>query len=79
MTIFNIHYLSQIQIKVPNEMMGRVFSCVFTVAIILMPLGTFTLSKISGIIDLLTFLILGILVMLISIISMTYSKVKFGK
>ncbi|MFM1515649.1 MFS transporter [Helcococcus ovis] len=79
MTIFNIHYLSQIQIKVPNEMMGRVFSCVFTVAIILMPLGTFVLSKIPGSINLITFFVLGILVMLISFISMTYSKVKFGK
>ncbi|WP_409482457.1 MFS transporter [Helcococcus ovis] len=79
MTIFNIHYLSQIQIKVPNELMGRVFSCVFTVAIILMPLGTFVLSKIPGSINLITFFVLGILVMLISFISMTYSRVKFGK
>ncbi|MFM1539621.1 MFS transporter [Helcococcus bovis] len=79
MTIFNIHYLSQIQIKVSNELMGRVFSCVFTVAIILMPLGTFVLSKIPGSINLITFFLLGILVMLISFISMTYSRVKFGK
>lgn len=40
MTIFNIQMMSGIQAKVDSEYLGRVFSVIFTVAIVFMPIGT---------------------------------------
>ncbi|WP_330218245.1 hypothetical protein [Streptococcus sp. X13SY08] len=76
MTIFNIHFLSQIQMRVPNELMGRVFSVVFTIAIALMPLGTWFISHFPNAIHLLTFTGLGLGVMVLAILGMLYNCLK---
>jgi len=80
MTIFNIHYLSQIQMRVENEYMGRVFSCVFTIAILLMPVGTWMMTKVPGAISFTSFRGLGLGVVAISILAYFYQlKVKNNK
>lgn len=76
MTIFNIHYLSQIQMRVKDEYMGRVFSCVFTTAILLMPIGTWTMTQIPGAISFATFRILGLGVAGIAIAAYVYERIR---
>lgn len=74
MTIFNIHFLSQIQMRVPNELMGRVFSGVFTVAILFMPLGTWLISALPHAVQLTSFLGIGGGVFLIALMGMLLTK-----
>lgn len=76
MTIFNIHYLSQIQMRVKDEYMGRVFSCVFTTAIFLMPVGTWVMTQIPGAISLKSFRMLGLGIVIIAIIAFVYETIK---
>ena len=40
MTIFNIHFFTQVQTKVEGEYLGRVLSSIYTVAILFMPIAT---------------------------------------
>lgn len=79
MTIFNIHYLSQIQMRVQDEYMGRVFSCVFTTAILLMPIGTWVMTQITGAISLKSFRILGLGVATIAIVAYIYETMNSTK
>lgn len=76
MTIFNIHFLSQIQMRVPNDLMGRVFSVVFMVAIALMPCGTWLMAHLSQAIDLVSFIWLGLGVVLLSLSAMIFVHLK---
>ncbi|SHN57805.1 Major Facilitator Superfamily protein [Butyrivibrio hungatei DSM 14810] len=50
LTMFNINYMSFIQINVDEEYLGRVFSVIFTVAVLFMPFGSwfFALVNLAG-------------------------------
>lgn len=74
MTIFNIHFLSQIQMRVPNEFMGRVFSVVFTLAILLMPVGTWLMSALPNAVNLVNFVWLGLGVAGLAFLSRLFVK-----
>ncbi|MBY5034833.1 MFS transporter [Streptococcus gallolyticus] len=76
MTMFNIHFLSQIQMRVSNELMGRVFSAVFTVAILFMPLGTWLISVMPNAIQLSSFLWIGGGVLLLALSGMVVTKLR---
>ena len=39
MTIFNIHFFTQVQTKVEGDYLGRVLSTIFTLAILFMPVA----------------------------------------
>ena len=39
MTIFNIHFFTQVQTKVDGDYLGRVLSTIFTLAILFMPVA----------------------------------------
>lgn len=41
---FNIQFFSLVQIEVESEYLGRVFSIIFTIAVLFMPLGSFAFS-----------------------------------
>ena len=47
MTIFNIHFFTQVQTKVEGDYLGRVLSTIFTLAILFMPVPKRTQSKIK--------------------------------
>ncbi|ERL65417.1 MFS transporter [Schleiferilactobacillus shenzhenensis] len=47
MTVFNIQLFSDLQSNVKTEYLGRVFSVIFTVAILFMPVGTYVFSAIN--------------------------------
>lgn len=66
LTIFNIHFFSMVQKKVPNHMLGRVFSTIFTVAVLFMPLSTAIMTALPFSINIYTFAVIGLGVMLVS-------------
>ncbi len=44
LTTFNIQFMSYVQISVDEDYLGRVFSIIFTVAVLFMPLGSLVFS-----------------------------------
>lgn len=68
MTLFNIHSFSLVQREVASEYLGRVLGIVFTVAILLMPLGTALFTIIFSPSNPGNLLYLGISVMILSLI-----------
>lgn len=68
MTIFNIHFFSQIQKKVDKEYMGRVFSTIFTLSIILAPVSTLLMSTLPTI-NFVSYIFIGIGVLIFSLLS----------
>lgn len=74
LTIFNIHFFSMVQKQVPNHMLGRVFSSIFTVAILFMPLSTVIMTALPFSVSIYTFAIIGVGVILVSICGFFYSK-----
>lgn len=44
LTMFNINYMSYVQIHVDENYLGRVFSVIFTIAVLFMPVGSFVCS-----------------------------------
>lgn len=78
LTIFNIQFFSFVQKDVGSEYLGRIFSIVFTVAILFMPLGT-------GIFTILlkpnfeyNFLFIGLSTMILSIVFFILFSKKFN-
>ena len=75
LTIFNIHFFSMVQKKVPNEMLGRVFSTIFTVAVLLMPLSTALMTAVPFSVNVLGFAVIGSGVIIMSLVAYVYSKI----
>lgn len=73
MSIFNIHFFSQVQTRVESAYMGRVFSCIFTLAILFMPLATLVMTLFDSI-HLFSFALIGSGVMLLALIFLTFLK-----
>lgn len=76
LTIFNIHFFSMVQKKVPNELLGRVFSSIFTVAVLFMPLATTLMTTLSFSIHILTFAVIGLGILTMSGMAYLYAKFK---
>ncbi len=74
LTIFNIHFFSMVQKKVPDYMLGRVFSSIFTVAVIFMPISTMLMTVLPFSVHIITFAIIGLGVLLVSIGGFVYSR-----
>ena len=79
LTIFNIHFFSMVQKKVPNELLGRVFSSIFTVAVIFMPLATSLMTALPFSVHILTFAILGLAILLMSGLAFLYSRLNLNE
>lgn len=71
MTIFNIHFFTQVQTKVDGEYLGRVLSTIFTLAILFMPIAKGLMTFLPSV-QLVSFLIIGLGVILLSLVSMIY-------
>ncbi|WEV60164.1 MFS transporter [Streptococcaceae bacterium ESL0729] len=69
LTIYNIHFVSSIQSKVADDYLGRVFSTVFTIAILFMPFGTALITLIPQAVHSLTFILVGLAIFLLAVIS----------
>lgn len=59
LTGFNIQFMSHVQISAAETYLGRVFSIIFTVAVLFMPLGSFFFSALTNVQDIKSFYLVG--------------------
>ena len=73
MTIFNIHFFTQVQTKVDGDYLGRVLSTIFTLAILFMPIAKGLMTFLPSV-QLVSFLIIGLGVILFSLLAQVVAK-----
>lgn len=78
MTIFNIHFFTQVQTKVYGEYLGRVLSSIYTLAILFMPIATGLMTWLPSV-HLYSFLIIGLGVVALSFLALGYVRTHFKK
>lgn len=78
LTIFNIHFFSQVQLRVAKAYMGRVISTIFTIAILFMPLGTLTMTLLPVALSVTSFMVLGSAIFLMSMLALIYVRRNFS-
>lgn len=74
LTLFNIHFFSIVQKVTSNEYIGRVYSVIFTIAILFMPLGSIVFGNILSPNNLFGMLISGFGIIFIVIIYFVFNK-----
>jgi MFS family permease len=74
LTVFNINYMSYVQISVDEEYLGRVFSVIFTIAVIFMPIGSFVFSFFHITNSMKGFSLIGIGIIVLTLFSLFFSK-----
>ncbi|MFC6314989.1 MFS transporter [Lapidilactobacillus achengensis] len=75
LTIYNVQFFSILQMSVNDEIQGRVFSAVFTVAVLFMPVGTWMFSEFVSIRAKWGFLFAGLGICVTALIGMSYEKI----
>lgn len=75
LTVYNILFFSNIQGQVSTKYLGRVFSVIFTVAVLFMPIGTFVFSRLFKQGSTISYLFVGVGILAISILGMFVRKV----
>lgn len=78
MTMFNIHFFTQVQTKVEGEYLGRVLSSIYTLAILFMPIATGLMTWLPSV-HLYSFLIIGLGVVALSFLALGYVRIHFEK
>ena len=78
MTMFNIHFFTQVQTKVEDEYLGRVLSSIYTLAILFMPIATGLMTFLPSV-HLYSFLIIGLGVVALSFLALGYVRTHFEK
>ena len=78
MTMFNIHFFTQVQTKVEGEYLGRVLSSIYTLAILFMPIATGLMTWLPSV-HLYSFLIIGLGVVILSFLALGYVRTHFEK
>ena len=78
MTMFNIHFFTQVQTKVEGEYLGRVLSSIYTLAILFMPIATGLMTLLPSV-HLYSFLIIGLGVVALSFLALGYVRTHFEK
>ena len=76
LTMFNIQFFTIVQKSVDSEYVGRVYSVIFTIAILFMPVGSIVFGFILNPANLLVMLICGIGVILSVVL---YKLLMLGK
>lgn len=69
LTMFNINFMSYVQIYVDENYLGRVFSVIFTVAVLFMPVGSFVFSFINITDNISGFFVVGAAIVFLSLIA----------
>ena len=78
MTMFNIHFFTQVQTKVDGEYLGRVLSSIYTLAILFMPIATGLMTWLPSV-HIYSFLIIGLGVVALSFLALGYVRTHFEK
>ena len=73
MTIFNIHFFTQVQTKVEGDYLGRVLSTIFTLAILFMPVAKGLMTWLPSV-RMESFLLIGAGVILFSLLAQVVAK-----
>ena len=73
MTIFNIHFFTQVQTKVEGDYLGRVLSTIFTLAILFMPIAKGLMTWLPSV-RMKSFLLIGAGVILFSLLAQLVAK-----
>ncbi|MFS9101673.1 MULTISPECIES: MFS transporter [unclassified Streptococcus] len=73
MTIFNIHFFTQVQTKVEGDYLGRVLSTIFTLAILFMPIAKGLMTWLPSV-RMESFLLIGAGVILFSLLAQVVAK-----
>lgn len=73
MTIFNIHFFTQVQTKVEGDYLGRVLSTIFTLAILFMPIAKGLMTWLPSV-RVESFLLIGAGVILFSFLAQLVAK-----
>ena len=73
MTIFNIHFFTQVQTKVEGDYLGRVLSTIFTLAILFMPVAKGLMTWLPSV-RVESFLLIGAGVILFSLLAQVIAK-----
>ena len=73
MTIFNIHFFTQVQTKVEGDYLGRVLSTIFTLAILFMPVAKGLMTLLPSV-RVESFLLIGAGVILFSLLAQIVAK-----
>lgn len=73
MTIFNIHFFTQVQTKVEGDYLGRVLSTIFTLAILFMPVAKGLMTWLPSV-RVESFLLIGAGVILFSLLAQVVTK-----
>ena len=73
MTIFNIHFFTQVQTKVEGDYLGRVLSTIFTLAILFMPVAKGLMTWLPSV-RVESFLLIGAGVILFSLLALVVAK-----
>lgn len=69
LTIYNISFTSYVQVQVEADYLGRVFSIIFTVAVLFMPVGSFVFSAWSQVDKITSFIPVGFGIVLLAVIA----------
>ncbi len=78
MTMFNVHFFTQVQTKVEGEYLGRVLSSIYTLAILFMPIATGLMTWLPSV-HLYSFSIIGLGVVALSFLALGYVRTRFEK
>ncbi len=78
LTMYNINFMSYVQENVTEEYLGRVFSIIFTVAVIFMPFGSVIFSKLDIIKSVNGFTVTGAGIVVLAVISLLNRKLFSG-
>ena len=79
LTAFNIQFMSHVQVAVDENYLGRVFSIIFTVAVLFMPVGSFLFSLLPNAGDVESFYTVGGGIMLLSLSAVLIRRVSGRK
>lgn len=72
LTGFNVLFMSHVQVAVEESYLGRVFSIIFTVAVLFMPVGSMVFSIVLKPENILSFLLVGGGIVILSLISLVH-------
>lgn len=75
LTIYNIQFITLVQNKVSIEYIGRVFSIIFTFSVLFMPVGSFAFANIFRPKQTISFFIVGLGILILSVISIIISNI----
>lgn len=76
LTVFNIQFMSYVQLRADDAYLGRVFSIIFTVAVLFMPVGSFAFSFLLDTSDPVGFAVVGGGILMLAIVGVAAFREK---